>query len=189
MGNGLDPKKTALVIIDLQKWLGNNYAPNSAEDVVAKAAQLTDKFRKAGAFVVLVHVSSKDMKDMPAPLLDREAPQLNLPEQWDEIVPELNVQETDHLIVKKQWGAFFGTDLDLQLRRRGIDTIVLAGIATGLGVDTTAREAFMLGYNQVFSIDAMSGFTQEEHDHVKNYIFPRMGKIRTTAEIIASFEG
>ncbi len=74
----------------------------------------------------------------------------------------------------------------MQLRRRSIDTIVLCGIATGLGVDTTAREAFMFGYNQIFGIDAMTGFSQAEHDHVKNYIFPRIGKIRTTSEIIES---
>lgn len=182
----INPEKTALVVIDLQKWLGNQYAPYSAEQVINNSAALAEVFRKAGAFVSLVHVSSKDMKDIPQPKLDTAPPPLNLPSNWDEFVPELNVSETDHIVTKKQWGAFYGTDLDLQLRRRGIDTIVLCGIATGLGVDTTAREAFMHGYNLILSIDAMTGFSQEEHDHVKNFIFPRIGKIRTTSEIIES---
>ncbi|WP_141604034.1 hydrolase [Terrilactibacillus laevilacticus] len=181
----INPKKTALVVIDLQKWLGNQYAPYSAEQVIQNSAALANAFRKEGMFVALVYVSSKDMKDIPNPNLDSVPPKLNLPENWDEFVPELHVSETDHIITKKQWGAFYGTDLDLQLRRRGIDTIVLCGIATGLGVDTTAREAFMHGYNLIFPIDAMTGFTEAEHNHVKNFIFPRIGKIRQTEEILS----
>lgn len=188
MTNLLDPKKTALVVIDLQKWLGSKYEPYTAKQVISNAAALADAFREQGSLVVLVRVSSKDMKDIPKPILDAPGPQLNLPEGWDQIVPEMNVADTDHIITKKQWGAFYGTDLDLQLRRRGIDTIVLCGIATGLGVDTTAREAFMHGYTQIFAIDAMTGFTQSEHEHVKNFIFPRIGRIRTTSEIISSMK-
>ncbi len=134
--------------------------------------------------MALVHVSSKDFKDMPAPKLDNSPPALNLSEGWDEWVPELEVSETDHIISKKQWGAFHGTDLDLQLRRRNLDTLVLCGIASGIGVDTTAREAYQHGYHLIFAIDAMTGFTQAEHEHVRDVIFPRIGRIRTTQEIL-----
>lgn len=182
-----EPQKTALVVIDLQNWLGNHYAPYSSEEVISNAAALADAFRKQGLMVALVRVSSKDLKDIPKPMLDSPAPTLNLPEEWDQIVPEMRVAETDHIITKKQWGAFYGTELDLQLRRRGIDTIVLCGISTGLGVDTTAREAFMHGYQLIFAIDAMTGFSQAEHDHVKNFIFPRIGRSRTTQEVISAF--
>jgi nicotinamidase-related amidase len=182
-----EPQKTALVVIDLQNWLGNHYAPYSSEEVISNAAALADAFRKQGSMVALVRVSSKDLKDIPKPVLDSPAPSLNLPEEWDQIVPEMRVAETDHIITKKQWGAFYGTELDLQLRRRGIDTIVLCGISTGLGVDTTAREAFMHGYQLIFAIDAMTGFSQAEHDHVKNFIFPRIGRSRTTQEVISAF--
>ncbi|KAA9005886.1 isochorismatase family protein [Paenibacillus spiritus] len=179
-----DWNKTALVIIDLQKWIGNRYAPYSAETVIAHSAKLAKLFRSKGAFVALVHVSSKDFKDMPAPKLDTPPPALNLIEGWDEWVPELEVSETDHIISKKQWGAFHGTDLDLQLRRRNLDTLVLCGIASGIGVDTTAREAYQHGYHLIFAIDAMTGFTQAEHEHVRDVIFPRIGRIRTTQEIL-----
>ena len=103
------------------------------------------------------------------------------PEGWSNYAPELSKFNTAHTITKRQWGAFYGTDLDLQLRRRGIDTIFL-----GIGVDTTAREAYQHSYHQVFVEDAMTALTKEEHDYVCNYIFPRIGKIRTSEEIISS---
>ncbi|AHV95368.1 isochorismatase family protein [Paenibacillus sabinae] len=177
--------QTALIVIDLQKWLGNRYAPHSAEQVVSCAASMVKAFRDAGTFVGLVRVSSKDFKDMPRPLLDQAPPAMNLPPGWDEIVPEIGVTDTDHVITKRQWGAFHATDLDQQLRRRGITTIVLCGIASGIGVDTTAREAFAHGYQVIFAIDAMTGLSEAEHEHVRSVIFPRIGRIRTTADILA----
>ncbi|WP_339255587.1 isochorismatase family protein [Paenibacillus sp. FSL R5-0713] len=177
--------KTALIVIDLQKWIGNQYAPHSAEQVVERAAAMVQTFREVGAFVGLVRVSSKDFKDMPHPVLDQETPAINLVPGWDEIVPEIGVTTNDHLITKRQWGAFYGTDLDQQLRRRGITTIILCGIASGIGVDTTAREAFAHGYQVIFAIDAMTGFSEAEHEHVSKVIFPRIGRIRTTDEILA----
>ncbi|MFF2907803.1 hydrolase [Paenibacillus sp. NPDC057934] len=186
MNSLFNPATAALVVIDLQQWLGNQYAPYTSQQVVTNAASLAQAFRQQQSFVVLVHVSSKDMKDLPRPILDQSPPPMNLSEGWDELLPELGVTENDHIVTKKQWGAFYGTDLDLQLRRRGIDTIVLCGIATGLGVDTTAREAFMHGYKLIFAEDAMTGFSEAEHNHVRDYIFPRIGRTRTTKEIIDS---
>ncbi|WP_127529925.1 isochorismatase family protein [Paenibacillus kobensis] len=177
--------KTALIVIDLQQWLGNSYAPHSKEQVISRAAAMVQSFREAGAFVGLVRVSTKDFKDMPRPLLDQAPPPFNLVPGWDEIVPEIGVTDSDHLITKRQWGAFYGTDLDQQLRRRGITTIVLCGIASGIGVDTTAREAFAHGYQVVFAMDAMTGFSEAEHEHVRQIIFPRIGRIRTTEDILA----
>src|SRR6185312_7342654 len=111
-------------------------------------------------------------------------PTAERPKGWAELAPELGPQPLDHLITKHQWGAFFGTDLDLQLRRRGIGTIVLCGIATGFGIDTTAREAYQHGYNQVFAEDAMNALSEDEHHYVCTRIFPRMGRLRSTDEIV-----
>jgi nicotinamidase-related amidase len=182
-----DWKTTALVVIDLQNGLrANKYAPYSVEQVITNAAILTEVFRKQEAFVVLVHVSTQDWKDMLRPKLDQAPPVMNPGEGWDKIVPEIGITATDHVITKKQWGAFYGTDLDLQLRRRGIKTIVIGGIASGIGVDTTAREAFQHGYDIIFASDAMSGFSEAEHKHVQDFIFPRMGRIRTTQAIVSN---
>jgi nicotinamidase-related amidase len=109
-----------------------------------------------------------------------------MPEHPTELAPALQVQPSDHVITKRQWGAFHGTDLDLQLRRRGLTTIVLTGIATCFGVESTARAAFELGYEQVFVEDAMGSMTAAQHQHAVTQIFPRMGRVRRTAEVLAA---
>ncbi|MEC0697226.1 isochorismatase family protein [Bacillus atrophaeus] len=116
-----------------------------------------------------------------------EAPQQASGEQppdWAEFVPEIGVEENDYTVTKRRWGAFFGTDLDLQLRRRGIDTIVLCGIAANIGVESTAREAFQLGYQQIVITDAMAAFSAEQHESTLRFIFSRIGKTRTTEEFL-----
>ena len=94
-------------------------------------------------------------------------------------------QPTDIEITKRQWSAFYGTELDLQLRRRGIKTIFLCGISTNIGVESTAREAFQLGYDQVFVTDSMTAFSKEEHEGTLKFIFPRIGVLRTTDQAIS----
>jgi len=180
-------EKTALIVIDLQNGIVNReLAPYTSVQVIQNASRLANDFTEKGAFVVLVRVSSIDGKDMLKPKTDSSINPVQLPEGWDRLVPELANIKNVHVVNKRQWGAFHGTDLDLQLRRRGIDTIVLCGISTGIGVDTTAREAYQQGYNQIFSIDAMTASTKEEHDYVCKYIFPRIGQLRTTEQIVLS---
>ncbi|WP_238884158.1 hydrolase [Clostridium sp. YIM B02551] len=178
-------KSTALVVIDLQNGIANrDLKPHTGEVVVSNAVKLAKAFKEKDGFVVLVRVSTLDGKDMLKPKTDMLGSAVKHNEGWDMIVPELADINDTYLITKRQWGAFYGTDLDLQLRRRGIDTIVLCGISTGIGVDTTAREAFQRGYNQVFAEDAMTAMSKEEHDYVCKNIFPRIGKVRNTEEII-----
>jgi len=182
-------ERTALVVIDLQMGIVNREcSPFTSEEVVQNASKLINTFSQKGAFVVLVKVSSVDGKDMLKPDTDSKANSMQLPKGWDSFVPELINAKNVHHIIKRQWGAFYGTDLDLQLRRRGIDTIVLCGVSTNIGVDTTAREAYQQGYNQIFSTDAMTASTKEEHDYVLKYIFPRIGRLRTTEEIVLSLK-
>jgi nicotinamidase-related amidase len=186
-----EANKTAVVVIDLQKGiLAHPTAPYPAADVVARAAAVCRAARQAGSLVVLVHVSyAADKKDAVQPLTDGPAmlpPQM--PPDFAELVPELGQQPTDLVITKHQWGAFYGTELDLQLRRRGIDTIVLMGVSTNIGVESTARDAFELGYNQVFVEDAMSTRGADDHEHTVRSTFPRIGRVRSTQDVIAAFE-
>ncbi|OJI07408.1 putative isochorismatase family protein [Candidatus Micrarchaeum sp.] len=181
-------KETALVVIDLQKGIaasGRNIEPNAASEVVANAAMLAAKFRENKAPVCLVHVSSIDGKDMLNPIVD-SAPNWGgeRPADWDEFVPEMNAQKGDIIITKRHWGAFHGTELDLQLRRRGIKNIVLCGISTNIGVESTAREAYQNGYNQIFVEDAMGAMSREEHDATVKNIFPRIGLVRKTSDVL-----
>lgn len=184
----LNPARTALVVIDLQRGItALPTAPYPASEVVEKSAALADRFRKAGAFVVLVHVGpSPDGKDALHPVLDTQAPAGKPPEGWDQIVPEMGPKSGDHILRKRQWGAFYGTDLDLQLRRRGIDTIVLCGIATNIGVESTARDAFERGYQQIFVEDACSDLSAEAHAFSVNHVLSRLGRVRSTEEVLSA---
>ncbi|MDR3565997.1 MAG: hydrolase [Negativicutes bacterium] len=180
-------ERTALVVIDLQKGIINReFSPYTGAQVVQNASRLINAFTEKEAFVVLVRVSSLDGKDMFKPRIDLKTNPIQFSEGWDNFVPELANTKNAHIITKRQWGAFYGTDLDLQLRRRGIDTIVLCGISTGIGVDTTAREAYQHAYHQIFVEDAMTAGAKEEHDYVCKYIFPRIGQVRTSEEVALS---
>jgi nicotinamidase-related amidase len=108
---------------------------------------------------------------------------------WDELAPDLEKSEKDILITKRQWGAFYGTALDLQLRRRGIRTIVIGGIATNFGVESTARDAYERNFGLVFVEDAMSGISAEAHKFAIGTIFPRIGRVRSTAEVLGAIKG
>lgn len=182
----LDPRRLALVVIDLQKGIvGSSVEPHSAASVVANAARLADACRSRGAFVVLVHVGpSPDGKDTLRPRTDPTPPRPPPALGWDEFVLELQPRPGDHVLRKRQWGAFYGTDLDLQLRRRGIDTIVLCGISTVYGVESTARDAYERGYHQIFVEDACSSRSAEGHALAFREVFPRIGRVRTTEDVL-----
>jgi nicotinamidase-related amidase len=182
----IDRVKTALVVIDLQKGVvGRQTAPHAADGVVKNAAAIAAAFRKNGMPVFLVRVAfSTDGKDVLRPVVDAPWPTQTPPPDWTEIVPEMGPKPGDFVITKHQWGAFHGTELDLQLRRRGITTIVLCGIATNIGVESTARFAFEYGFNQIFAEDAMAAMSAEEHALTVAKIFPRIGLVRKTGEIL-----
>lgn len=185
----LNPATTALVLIDLQKGIvANTVAPHESADVVARSARLADAFRAVNATVVLVSVDwAKGFVDALAQPVDMPMARSadGPPDDFAAIVPAVGPRPGDICIVKRQWGAFYGTELDLQLRRRGITTIVLAGIATNLGVESTARSAWEHGYAVIFAEDATASFTADMHDFAFTKIFPRIGQVSDCAAINA----
>lgn len=188
MNLSLDLSCTALVLIDLQQGIvAMNVGPHSSAQVVANAVRLADVFREAGAPVVVVRVANlADGRDMLRPAADVEAPTGGRPENWATIVPEIGPKDSDIIIAKRHWGAFYGTELDLQLRRRGVRTIVLAGIATNIGVESTARDAYERSYDQVFVEDAMAAPSAEAHAATIKFTFPRIGRTRSTEQVLAA---
>lgn len=184
----LDPATTALIVIDLQRGIvARQAAPHSPADVVERSAKLADAFRERNALVVLVHVAfSADERDRLKPEADGAPPAAPLTPEWSEILPEIGPRAGDIVITKRQWGAFYGTALDLQLRRRGIRTLVFGGIATNFGVESTARDAYERGFEQVFVEDAMSGLTADAHQFAITTIFPRMGRVRSVEDVLAA---
>ncbi len=181
----IDKKKTALVIIDLQKGISQMPTkPHSAQEVISNSAKLLNAFRQNGMKTFLVHVEITPdtmLKTLSDEAFSRPA---GMPADWSDFVADITPTGSDIVITKKQWGAFYGTDLELILRRSGIDTIVLCGIATDFGVESTARFAYEYGFQQIFAEDAMASMSEEQHSAAVKFVFKRMGRVRNTQEIL-----
>jgi nicotinamidase-related amidase len=176
---------TALILIDLQKGIvGMPTEPHSGPAVLAKGQELAQRFRAAGAPVVLVNVAfSPDFGDaLKAPVDRSQMPPGGFPDGWTELAEGL-AEPSDLKITKRQWGAFYGTELDLQLRRRGVTTVVIGGIATNIGVESTARAAHEHGYAVVLVEDATAGRSADMHAFAFGHIFPLLGRVAKVGEI------
>jgi nicotinamidase-related amidase len=180
----LDASSTALVLIDLQRGIvGLTTSPYSASAVVEKGASLAAAFRDSYATVIYVRV---DLADMIYSLVDLpHGDQKNPPPpSASELVPESGVKPDDVVITKRHWSAFGGTDLEVKLRTAGVVTLVVAGISTNIGVESTVRGAASLGFSVVVVEDACTSVNAEAHRFAFEHIFPRLGRVRNTAEVI-----
>ena len=179
----LDPK-TALVVIDLQKGIVSTPKVHPVEDVIKNVRRALDAFRSHGLPVVLVNVAGG------APGRNDQGSRMgDLPEGWTDLVPELNQHPSDHLVTKRQWGAFTNTDLADYLRKVGVTQVVVVGISTSIGVESTARHAYELGFNVTLVIDAMTDTNMDAHTNSITRIFPRLGETGNTDELIAMLDG
>jgi nicotinamidase-related amidase len=174
----LDPN-TALIVIDLQKGIVGFPTVHPIGGVLASATVLTAAFRRRGLPVVLVNVTGV------APGRTEQSHSLEgLPTDWADLVPELNAQPNDLLVTKRTWGAFTNTDLKARLKALGVTQLVLAGVATSIGVESTARHAYELGFNVTLALDAMTDLSLEAHDNSVARIFPRLGETGSAQEIV-----
>jgi nicotinamidase-related amidase len=182
----LDPKTTTLVMIDLQQGiLGREMFPRTGAEIVAAAKALAARFRGAGAKIVWVTVGwAEDYGDALKAPVDEPMPRPpgGLPKSFAALAEGL-AEPGDLHVVKRQLGAFHGTDLDLHLRRRGIETIALGGVATNFGVESTARAAWEHGYAVVVLEDLCATMSAEMHDFALKRVFPRIARVRSIAEI------
>lgn len=178
---------SALVVIDLQNGvMGISGAPYTTADVLERTVRLADAFRAAGRPVFLVRVTfAADGADATPGRTDAVgAARSTPPAGWDQIADELAGHPQDIIVTKRNWSAFYGTDLDLHLRRRGISQIVLTGVATSIGVESTARAAHEHGYHVTLATDAMTDRDGDAHRNSVEKIFPRLGETATTDEIL-----
>jgi nicotinamidase-related amidase len=179
----LDPN-AALVLIDLQKGVVGLPTVHPTSEIVARAAQLAQAFRKRGLTVVLVNVTA-----MAPGRTEAGRPKFSFPEGWTELVPELEAHPDDYLVSKQRVGAFHGTSLDSSLREHGVTQVVLAGISTSSGVEATARSAYDLGYHVALVVDAMTDMDADMHRHSVERIFPKLGKTDTTGNVLKLLAG
>jgi nicotinamidase-related amidase len=174
---------SALIVIDLQKGVLGVPSIHPLDQIVDRTASLARAFRKRDLPVVLVNVSGR------APgRTDAGTPPSSPPAGWTDILPELEPQLSDHFVTKQSWGAFPGTTLHNSLRRRGVTQVVLTGVATSIGVESTARSAYDLGYNVMLVVDAMTDRNADDHRHSIERIFPRLGETVTAAEVLGLLE-
>ena len=169
----------AVIVIDLQKGIVAIPTPHTTTEVVDRSAQLARAFRQRKMPVVLVNVTP-----VAAGRTDVARPKMPLPPDWSDLVPQLDTQATDHLVTKHRPGAFIGTDLDAYLRSRRVTQVFITGVSTSVGVESTARSAYDLGYNVVLVTDAMTDRTPEAHRHSIDSVFPRIAETCTTAEAL-----
>jgi nicotinamidase-related amidase len=182
----LDPR-TALVLIDLQKGITALQTVDPAEVIVDNAAKLARAFRERDLPVVRVRVAfSADRGDVLRARVDAPPPSATRSADWAELREEIGSGPHDIIITKRQWDAFFGTELDLQLRRRKMTGFVLAGISTSIGVESTARHGRELDYEIAIASDAVTDTVREAHENSLRRVFPRLGQVDTTAAIIAA---
>lgn len=174
----------ALIVIDMQKGVLGLPVVHPVGEIIGRTAQLARAFRQRGLPVVLVSATGR------APgRTDAGIPNLSsLPADWTELVPELHPQPTDYLITKQRWGAFLGTSLHDDLRQRGVTQVVLTGVATSIGVESTARSAYDLGYNVARVVDAMTDRNADAHRHTVDQIFSRLGETDTTGRVLQLLE-
>jgi nicotinamidase-related amidase len=177
--NTLDAK-TALLVIDLQKGIVGLPAAHPFGDVVTNVVRLLEAFRRRGLPVVLVNVDG-----MAPGRTAQSRARGELPAGWSELIPELDRQPSDHVVTKRTWGAFTDTDLEQYLRKAGVTQVVIAGVATSIGVESTARHAYELGFNVAVAVDAMTDHSFDAHNHSIQKIFPRLGETGTTRQITA----
>jgi nicotinamidase-related amidase len=177
-------KNTALVLIDLQKGIVGFPTVHPMSDVLANAAKLVEGFRKAGLPIVIVNVDAAG-RAWTRTRKDASRPAGAYQDDYLEISHEIKTQPDDIFITKHTWGAFFETALQDELQKRGVTGIVIGGIATCMGVEGTARQASERGYNIAFASDAMSDTVAAAHENSVKVMFPRMGEVGTTAEILA----
>ncbi|MFI5084769.1 MAG: isochorismatase family protein [Actinomycetales bacterium] len=176
----LDPA-TALIVIDLQKGILALPTVHSTAEVAARAAELARAFRSRGLPVVLVNVTG----GAPGRTEAAGSRGLERPEGWADLVPELDRQPEDHVVTKQTWGAFHGTGLADLLAGLGVTQVVLAGVSTSIGVETTARSAFEHGFNITLAVDAMTDTDPDAHTNSVSRIFPRLGETGSTQEILS----
>jgi nicotinamidase-related amidase len=174
----LDPK-TALIVVDLQKGLIGSSFIHPIASVIERTRALLDAFRQRDLPVVLVNVAGG------APGRTEQPRRYStLPKGFNDLIPELDRKSSDIVVTKRTWGAFTSTDLEAQLKTKGVTQVVVTGVATGTGVEAAARQAYELGFNVTLALDAMTDVRPEAHEYSLASVFPRLGETGSAEDIL-----
>ena len=174
----LDPK-TALIVVDLQKGIINSPYIHPVGSVIERTGALLDAFRQRDLLVALINVAGG------APGRTEQPRRFStLPEGFSDLISELDRQASDIVVTKRTWGSFASTDLEAQLKAKGVTQVVVTGVVTGTGVEATARQAYEQGFNVTLALDAMTDVRPEAHAYSLVSVFPRLGETGSTQDIL-----
>ncbi|WP_067679840.1 isochorismatase family cysteine hydrolase [Nocardia miyunensis] len=177
----IDPT-SALLVIDLQNGLADAPTIEPVADIATRTGQLADAFRRDGQHVVLVNAVGR----APGRTEQGARHDGQFPDGWADLMPALGRTERDHVVSKSRWGAFHDTGLHEHLTALGVTQVVIAGVATSFGVESTARAAYDHGYHVTIATDAVTDLDAAAHAHALTHVFPRLGETGTVAEITAA---
>ena len=177
-------RNAALIVVDLQGGIVAGNFLHPIGDIVAQTRALLDVFRAKNLPVVLVNVAGR----APGRTEQGSRGNVSFSEGWTDLLPELDRQPSDIVVTKRSWGAFATTDLERQLKARGITQVVVTGVATSGGVEATARQAYEQGFNVTLALDAITDAREEAHVYCLRNVFPRVGETGSTQEIISLLE-
>ena len=172
-------KHTALIVIDLQKGIVGLPTAHPIDDVIGRSCRLIETFRRHHLPVVLVNVTGASPGRVEQSRL-----RSGFAADWAELIDELDPQPQDHRVTKQTRGAFTGTDLNAYLKKNGVTQVVVIGVATSSGVESTARHAYENGFNVTLAIDAMTDLSMDDHIYSITHIFPRIAETGSTQDVI-----
>lgn len=194
----LDPKRTALLLQDLQNELVKGdtpVVPGSGAEIIANCRKLRDKAREVGMPVIHVRVSRRsDGRDVPLPPLGAPTggaggPKLVEGTHDSEIVSELSPTPEEVVVDKHTTSPFNTTDIEVYLRRFGVDTLILTGYSTTGVVEGSLRDARDKDYHCVVVRDCCGARTLQEHDACMDIVFPRMAWVAGVDAVIEAIKG
>ena len=205
--NHFDPRKTAMLFFDilngyvpeaepgkpraLKPWIQNAVRLGKA----ARAARLPVFFAKGNhrpdnaTTALLLTDTNNSLTPWPNGEVTKTKMHVIAGDKSSDVLAELEPQADDYYIVKYRWSAFHQTYLDLALRTRGIDTVIISGGSTDVGVTSTLYSGRDLDYNMIVASDACgTSHDQRAHDMLMELVFPRMSRVRTTDQVIEMFQ-
>lgn len=170
----------ALLVVDLQKGIVGSPSLHPFGEVVERSRALIDAFRSRRQPIVFINVAggAPGRTEQPRRHVD------GLADGFTDFIPELDLKPDDIVVTKRTWGAFASTDLEDRLKAISVTQVVIVGVATATGVESTARQAYEAGFNVTLAIDAMADARAEAHDYSIRNVFPRLGETGTSQEII-----
>ncbi|MDP2646321.1 MAG: cysteine hydrolase [Desulfobacterales bacterium] len=194
----VDPRHTAVIVIDLQNDFCHNEGglAKSGRDVclMQQAAYHTKDFlsevRKRHVPIIFVRVRHSSWTNSPAWLRKRGEKALStcLDGTWGEEFFVVRPEKGDVVVVKNRYSAFKGTNLDLILRSKSIQTIILTGVGTNVCVESTARDGFQMDYDTVLLSDCTGSSTLEEHQRSLNVLAQHFGYVVSSKDVTDAWE-